>query len=215
MNFLRQRKIRHIIFDCDNILVNTDTVLISVMLDVLEEQGIEIHLDQLIKIFGGRSIEESALILQKICQTHFHDDFCSNLARKFENEIFHGLESLPGIKKFLETNCCVISLLTSLPHQDLQKKLFLTGLHYFFDETNTHLTSEENYYESVNMLMEKKNIPPSFTLLIKDRPVHIQARLQKSISIASSSSFPIETINNANIYHYEVIEDLHKRYKFT
>ncbi|HEY1192659.1 HAD family phosphatase [Flavobacterium sp.] len=215
MNFLRQRKIRHIIFDCDNILVNTDTVLISVMLDVLEEQGIEIHLDQLIKIFGGRSIEESALILQKICKTDFHDDFCSNLAKKFENEIFHGLESLPGVKKFLETTNCKISLLTSQDHQQLQRKLFLTGLHYYFDETNTHITSEVNYGDSLLALIEKNVVAPSLSLLIKDRPAQISASLKNGISIASSSSFPIETINNANIYHYEVIEDLHKRYKFT
>ncbi|MCR4030708.1 MULTISPECIES: HAD family hydrolase [Flavobacterium] len=215
MNFLSNKKIQHIIFDCDNILVNTDTVLISVILDVLEGQGIDMHPDKLIKLFGGLDIEDAAVILQKTCQTDFHEEFESELVRKFENEIFHGLESLPGVKKFLETTNCKISLLTSQDHQQLQRKLFLTGLHYYFDETNTHLTSEENYGDSLLALIEKNVVAPSLSLLIKDRPAQISASLKNGISIASSSSFPIETINNANIYHYEVIEDLHKRYKFT
>lgn len=218
VKFLKMKKkqnknIQFVILDCDNILVNTDTVLVSVMLDVLEEFGIDLPPDEAIFCFGGKSLQECITVLEKLCGPAFYKDYKTNLSHKLDTEIFQGIEPLEGINDFLSALPCPYFILSSQEMTDIKKKLLLTELQSFFTDNTIFSVPDNNYWSTIHRIINENNFKVQTGLLIKDRPQNIETILQSGLSLACPGDF-IQDFDTS--YHiFENIKELCNKYTFS
>lgn len=212
MKKTQNKNIQFVILDCDNILVNTDTVLVSVMLDVLEEFGIDLQPDEAIRCFGGKSMQECISVLKKLCGTSFYKDYESNLSRKLDTEIFQGIEPLQGVKDFLSTLPSSYFIVSSQNSTDIKTKLTLTGLHSFFSDAAIFSVSDTDYWSEMSRIIKQYNFKPQRGLLIKDRPQNTEMILKSGLSLACPGDFLQDY--DMPFYIFENINELCKKYTF-
>jgi beta-phosphoglucomutase-like phosphatase (HAD superfamily) len=201
------KSIEFVIFDCDNILINSDTLIISVMLDMIEDHGKKLNLDKAIALFGGKSLEKCIPILEKICQTQFDE---SHLTKCLDAEMISGLEPALGVEKFINNLKVPYCLATKLTNDVLNRKLSLSGLTPYFKEHQITNNIADSYSNSVLQIAAINGFTPCQTLVIKDRPDDYQDMKKYGFIVAGICHLPsLENNNNILFYH-----DINELYEF-
>ena len=202
----RTNPIKFVIFDCDNILINSDTILISILLDKIENQGKNLDPDLAIAYFGGKSIKKCIPILEEICNTKFCESY---LQACLESEVNSGLESNSGVKEFIGTLPVPYCLVTKLNYDVLVKNLTLTGLQSFFKEEQILADIMSSYCTTAIQIAASNGFSPWETLVIKDRPDELINMKQEGFTMAGIAHLSkVET--NQNILFYEDINELYE-----
>lgn len=198
--------IKFVIFDCDNILINSDTILISILLDTIENQGKNLEPDLAINYFGGKSLKSCIPILEEICNTKFCESYLEGC---LESEINTGLESNPGVKKFINSLQVPYCLVTKLNYDVVIKNLILTELHPLFKEDQILADIKNSYGTTALQITSSKGFSPFETLIIKDRPDDLINMEQHGFTMAAIAHLPnVET--NLNTLFYEDINELYE-----
>src|SRR3546814_12126404 len=91
-------KLTSIIFDCDGVLVDTERVMISVLLEMASEFGtIAMDLDDAVYAFSGRHMLATIKLLDKrvgtIFPQNFETDFRARQCDGFRQDVTH----MPGV----------------------------------------------------------------------------------------------------------------------
>ncbi|MCV9927290.1 HAD family phosphatase [Flavobacterium sp. LS1R49] len=129
-----------IIFNHDTVLLNTETIIISVLLDKAEEHGINIELDEAVRLFSEKGIEQNIILLKNLFEINLPVDFEKELEEKIYTELRQGLEPKEGVKEMLEllkTPFCIVS---DIPRGKIELNLKSTNLHHFFPPEKTFTT---------------------------------------------------------------------------
>lgn len=128
-------KITNIIFDCDGVLVDTESVMISVMLEMATEFGASMTLDEAVSRFSGRQILESIRTLEQNAGTTFPTDFEQSFRQRSFERFRQGIDPIPGIHSFLDRLTLPYCIASSGPKEKIRLNLGLTDLlRYFPDE---------------------------------------------------------------------------------
>ena len=211
-----KKNIQFVIFDCDNILVNTDIILVSLMLDILEEYGINLTPDKAIEKFTGNSIHECINTLKKLTECDFYSNFEDEVSKMMEHEIFHSLEALNSVTDFLQALPCPYILITYEDALSIKKKLLLSDLLSYFSSENIIFTHPGLYSNMVLNMIASYDIKPQHTLVIKDRPYDLAEIIEKGVTVASPDNFPADRKPDPKeCFRYEEITDLLKNYRFS
>jgi haloacid dehalogenase superfamily, subfamily IA, variant 3 with third motif having DD or ED len=125
------RKPKHLIFDCDGVLINSEIIANRIEADVKTELGFPITLEEQLTKFVGLG-HSSPLVVEEMRRLppDYKKIFQERLAKAYDTD----LKALPGVEE----------LLASLPHAKcvasssqgpwLRHKLQLTKLNHFFGE---------------------------------------------------------------------------------
>ena len=123
-----------VIFDCDGVLVDSETIATRVLLTMSREHGLEISLEEWIKNFKGISMDECFLQIEKAINKklpeHFEKDFRKRSFEAFRNEI----KPVEGVREFIESLAVPICVASSGPQEKIRLNLTTTGLIHFFDD---------------------------------------------------------------------------------
>jgi beta-phosphoglucomutase-like phosphatase (HAD superfamily) len=91
-------KVRHILFDCDGVLVDTEYTAAVKMCQALEEAGISIDLEDYLRVHSGTTFSA-------ILEHYFGDSMSANdksrLINKVEGEVAAAVKSVAGIPTLL------------------------------------------------------------------------------------------------------------------
>lgn len=128
-------EIKCIIFDCDNVLVDTESTLISVLMEMGAEYGAEIDHDEAVRIFSGRQLLQSIQFLEQQSGVTFPIDFEKKFRIKLYDEFRKGVQAIEGVKDLLESLKLPYCVASSGPREKIELNLGLTGLIGFFDES--------------------------------------------------------------------------------
>ncbi|AWG25798.1 HAD hydrolase-like protein [Flavobacterium kingsejongi] len=90
-----------IIFDCDSVLLNTDTIIISTLLDLAEEYGLTIELDEAVWLFSEKGVEQNIIKLNNLIGTAVPDNFEEKIRKNIYQELKYGLEPKEGVTEML------------------------------------------------------------------------------------------------------------------
>ena len=121
-----------IIFDCDSVLVDSETLSCTCLVELLGRHGIDIDLDSVFDRFLGRSVADVTSHYKALGHV-LPGDFpieLRALVRSAFKESLHAMADVEGVLQGLGTVCCVAS------SSDLERVRFsleLTGLLAFFD----------------------------------------------------------------------------------
>jgi HAD superfamily hydrolase (TIGR01509 family) len=124
--------VKLVIFDCDGVLVDTETITGKFLYDYIKSQGTKITEEETISRFSGQNlscaIKDIEELTKKKAPVNFIATFRQDTMKKFEPE----LKVIPGIEdalKKIPTKKCVAS---NGPMNKMQLTLKSTGLDKFF-----------------------------------------------------------------------------------
>lgn len=128
-------KYKCIIFDCDGVLIDSETIAIGVLVDMANYLGANINKDSAVAQFKGKSFNQCREIISKLVDAPlpitFETDYRINSFKAFEEEI----QPIEGVKEVLENINVPFCVASSGPENKIRLNLELTGLLPFF-ETN-------------------------------------------------------------------------------
>jgi HAD superfamily hydrolase (TIGR01509 family) len=133
--FFRVVKMKYkcLIFDCDGILVDSETISNKVMIEMAASVGLTIDLQYAMENFSGVSITSTIEYIRNSAPAELPDDFEKEF-RKRTFELFRTeLNPVKGIAELLEkitVPCCVAS---SGPQEKIQLSLTTTNLIHQFE----------------------------------------------------------------------------------
>ncbi|UYQ94569.1 HAD-IA family hydrolase [Chitinophaga horti] len=122
------------IFDCDGVLVDSETIGIRVLLDMTAEYGVAMDFEEAVGEFSGRRLRDVLSVLQTQAASPFPTDFEQSF-RKQSYEVFQS-EVLPveGIRELLTSLKVPFCVASSGPVEKIKLNLSLTGLLPFFTD---------------------------------------------------------------------------------
>src|SRR3546814_1158442 len=96
-------KLTSIIFDCDGVLVDTERVMISVLLEMASEFGtIAMDLDDAVYAFSGRHMLETIKVLEKRVGKTFPQNFETDFRARAYDRFRQDVKPMPGVQGLLE-----------------------------------------------------------------------------------------------------------------
>ena len=127
------KKYKCIIFDCDGVLVDSETIGNTIMVEMANELGATIDLDYALRNFKGNALqncfEQIAAIVSKPIPADFESEYRRRSYEAFKTQI----QPVNGVKDMireLEIPFCVAS---SGPETKIKLNLELTGLLPYFE----------------------------------------------------------------------------------
>jgi HAD superfamily hydrolase (TIGR01509 family) len=123
-----------VIFDCDGVLVDSETIANQVMTDGLNQLGLGYTYERTVKEFMGRSFRSCIAEIEQMAGRTIDAGFWASMQeetyRRFESE----LKPVTGIEAVLQNLSLPYCVASSGSHSKMQKTLGLTGLlEYFAD----------------------------------------------------------------------------------
>lgn len=144
---MTETTITSIIFDCDGVLVDTEPVMISVLLDMAGELGATMELDEAVRLFSGRQMLETIKMLEENAGSAFPADFEQEFRKRAYARFREGIEPIPGIHAFLDDLKLPYCVASSGPREKILLNLELTGLRRYFPDDRVFSSYEINSWK--------------------------------------------------------------------
>ncbi len=174
------RQISLVIFDCDGVLVDSEYLSATVLIDVFSTIGITIDLPFVYDNFVGHSF---ATVAAKYARLHgnnvsetFEQDYRNQLLQSFVGQ----LQAMPGIKAVLESLNVPFCLASGSSPTRVNRSLELTGLLGYFENRVFTTTMVKHGKPSPDIFLhaaQTMGFLPENCLVIEDSATGIEAAL--------------------------------------
>lgn len=124
--------VRHVIFDCDGVLVDSEDLSNSIMLELLAERGLRLGREQADEVFLGHTLPACMRIAEHLLGGSVGEDFLDELERRSRHAFETELQPVRGVRAVLEFLPVAASVASNSSREGLARKLRLTGLSEFF-----------------------------------------------------------------------------------
>ena len=160
-----------IIFDCDGVLIDSELDGCQMEATMLNQAGINISTQDVIKRFTGMPAKKMYQILEEENNVKLPFDF-HNIVTKKTLELFEKqLKPIKGVKEFLEKNDAPVCVASGSNPERLEKTLKKTELYDFFAPNIFSTSLVQNGKPAPDIFYycaEKMLIPPVRCLVIED-----------------------------------------------
>lgn len=117
-----------VIFDCDGILVDSESITAQVLIDMTADIGLHLSLDFIITQFLGKSFNQIKYYLSQRSKNGLPLNFESEYRRRTFEAFDKELKSIPGIHSVLENIKVPYGVASSGPLEKIQRNLKTVGL---------------------------------------------------------------------------------------
>ena len=121
-------KYKCLIFDCDGVLVDSESISNGVMIKMANSIGAKIELDYANKYFSGKSLKSIFLEIENITDKKLPDSFESEYRTKTFDSFKNDLKAIKGVKKILNLIKVPYCVASSGPREKIELNLTTTGL---------------------------------------------------------------------------------------
>ncbi len=181
-----QKPIELIIFDCDGVLVDSETISKSVLLALLEKLGVKVSEDYFHKNFLGYNFEHvTAKVLADfsvVLTSEFRENFRCELIKAFASQLKPTLQ-LPWLLPQLNVKTCVA---TSGSPEKVKNSLHYTELEDFFAGNVFTSSQVKNGKPAPDLFLysaKQMGVSPENCLVIEDSNAGISAALAADMNV--------------------------------
>ncbi|NLR91509.1 HAD family hydrolase [Flammeovirga agarivorans] len=171
-------KYKAIIFDCDGVLVDSESITMNVFIDLFKDYSIDITYEEAIQTLTGKAFDQIVSYIQEKYQVTLKDNFEAEFRKRtfqaFENDI----QPIPGIKEVVEHLSLPFAVASNGPMNKMELNLKTTGLYSFF-KGNMFSAYDLNAWKPDPKVFltaaAHLNVAPEDSLVIEDSLSGIQA----------------------------------------
>lgn len=121
-----------VLFDCDGVLVDSETLANRALMQSLEEVGLPMTMDEVSATFTGHSFLSCMAAIEARLGHSVPENFVSNNRNYFRRLMHSELVPMPNITEVLKTLQLPFAVVTNSQKRELDIKLEFTGLATFF-----------------------------------------------------------------------------------
>lgn len=121
-----------VLFDCDGVLVDSESIANRALHRTLQDIGLEMTLDEVANTFTGQSFAHCLLLIEKRLGGPIPDIFVPNNRTYFRTLLQDELVSMPGIERVLNGLKVPFAVVTNSQYQEMNNKLKYAGLDAYF-----------------------------------------------------------------------------------
>lgn len=184
-----------ILFDCDGVIVDTETLSSNILKRMLAEQGLALDESTIHSRFAGFTTKQNLELAEKWLGKPLPSDFEKKYQDEFQSTIRTSLQPIEGVRELLDTLKCPIAMATNAQRYELELKLELIN---FTDKFKTRLSvndvehgkpAPDLYLKAASLL----NVAPESCIVIEDSVAGIQAgKAAGATVLAYSAVLPAE-----------------------
>lgn len=123
-----------VIFDCDGVLIDSETFALPVLGSMIAELGVELGVDEVHRKFGGLSLEQVMAGVAETLGERAPPTFLDEFARRSEETLRRELVPIEGVPELLEGLALPFCSASNADGHELRFNLEVAGLlHHFGD----------------------------------------------------------------------------------
>ncbi|MCF6359542.1 MAG: HAD-IA family hydrolase [Cyclobacteriaceae bacterium] len=147
--------IKHILFDCDGVLVDTEYTAAQVMVEAMKNRGVNIEFDYFLHHFSGATF---SAILDTYFGNSFQGDEKDEFINKLEQKIVAKVDAIKGVKEMLQSISIPMSIVSNSAIWQVKEEIEQTEISQYF---TGHIFSSE-------LVINPKPKPDVYNLAVKE-----------------------------------------------
>ena len=209
------KNVKCIIFDCDGILVDSETIANQVLLSMSAPFGLKMTMEEAVKNFNGRRLKNIFEQIEKLTDKKLPDSFETDFRKQTFEAFKTDLKAVKGVRRFIENLSVPYCVASSGPIENITLNLTTTGLIQNFEnrifssyEINSWKPDPEIFIHACNQMGFKKEE----CIVIEDSVAGVIAGVKGGFKV-----FALANENNAQdlrdegatvFYNYEELETI-------
>ena len=179
--------IKHILFDCDGVLVDTEITAAHVMVEAMQKKGADITVEYYLENLSGSTFSV-------ILNTYFGSEFKGTEKKQFINEleqkIVANVEVIDGVEHLLKSISIPKSIVSNSEIWQVRKEIEKTNIDHFF---TGHVFSSELVEnpkpapDVYNMAVKELELKKNEVLVIEDSLTGAKAALAAGLKVIGFS----------------------------
>lgn len=178
--------IEAIIFDCDGVLVETEPIAIKVLVECLEDIGIDIDFQQALYDCRGGNLNDHLLRYSTAYKVDVPENFVADFRERMYVRFEDGVNAVPGVKEIMKELQLPFSVASNGPMKKMEVTLQMAGLYDYFQgqiysayDVGAWKPDPKIYL----IVAERMGLDPSKCLVIEDSAPGIQAGLDAGMQV--------------------------------
>jgi len=179
-----------VIFDCDGVLVDSESILVDAEMDFLKMHGVEVSIESYVDQFMGMPLEDwkvkATELLVATSDVSVTEDIFNTLEESVSRRIKEELQAIDGAHQAISTLNQPKCVASSSSARSLKSKLAQTGL---FDLFNPHIYSTQlvdNGKPAPDLFLhaaKELNVLPSECVVVEDSANGVLAGKQAGMQV--------------------------------
>jgi|APSaa5957512535_1039671.scaffolds.fasta_scaffold164520_2 HAD superfamily hydrolase (TIGR01509 family) len=190
-----------VIFDCDGVLIDSESVAMPVLRAMLMELGATLELDELHEQFGGRSLDQvlarAGEVLGEQPPPTFIDDFAVRCGEVFRTE----LVPIDGVAELLNSLAHPFCTASNADSVELRSNLEVAGLLHHFGERMFSADDVERPKPAPDLYLlaaRTLGFEPALCAVVEDTPTGVAAGAAAGMQVFGyASRHPAERLMEA------------------
>lgn len=167
-----------VIFDCDGVLVDTETIAGNITQETLAELGWELTFDEVIEKFMGRSAKDNIETIEARLGEGTSETYLKKFRARQQARFAEGVEPIPGILEVLEILTLPTCVASSGTHEKMRVTLGSSGLYDYFEERIFSATEVERGKPQPDLFLyaaAQMGAQPDRCVVVEDSVYGVQA----------------------------------------
>lgn len=209
---MTERRLELVIFDCDGILVDSDSISLQIQAEALTELGLPMTFDECFREFAGIGMPRTIEIVEQRLGRPIPKGWEQALQQRVYEAFERELKPVPGIVPALEAIDADVCVASSGTHEKMKLTLGLTGLYDRFEgrifsstEVPRAKPAPDLFLHAASELQKQ----PSNCVVVEDSPAGVEAaRAAGMYALAYAATTPASVLQGPNTTVFEDMREL-------
>lgn len=167
-----------VIFDCDGVLVDSESLGIRVLIECGREYGLQMGLTEGIPLFLGRKMADCVALISERIGHPLPDDFTPNFRARLADVFRRELKAVPGVREALAQITTPVCIASNGPREKMMVSLEVTELYSRFDPHIFTAYEVGSWKPEPGLYLHAAaafGVDPADCAVIEDSPLGVQA----------------------------------------
>ena len=182
----QKRKIELVIFDCDGVLVDSEVLSASVLMQMMSEVGMPLTPEIFRSDFLGRSFASAAARATQRFGRPMPEDFAEAYRTRLLTTMVGNLQAMPGVERVLAAMSVTFCLATGSSPPRLAVSMAETGLEEFFNGRSFTASMVRHGKPAPDLFLHvaaEMKVKPISCLVIEDSEMGVSAALAANMQV--------------------------------
>jgi HAD superfamily hydrolase (TIGR01509 family) len=179
-------KFELVIFDCDGVLVDSESITNQIFSDMLKELGIFLSAEDIFERFVGRSMPQCLEVLEALLGRPIPDEFVQDYYARTRGALKSELKAVADIDLVLATLGVPYCVASSGTHDKMNTTLGITGLLSKFQGRMYSVTEVPNAKPAPDVFLhaaKQLGVPAAACAVIEDTPTGVRAGVAAEMTV--------------------------------